>query len=340
MTTLNLGLAKDTLNKWTPWGSDDDQKSRPGAEFGCDLVRSAAGKIHVSRIADTSPAALSGLVAVGDELLRIDGKSLADWADTGIKLNDLTAGEEGTAVWLEVQLQVGDASSEASSLSRTVCLIRQKPLDEKGWAWSDVQSKVTSSASAIKSSFTFGAVPKISAPAQDKVSIAELGIDLKVLPEGQVVVEKVVEGGAAWLTAQGKLEDSGGLLAEGDVIRAVNNQALSGDAGAAASAASAASSLLSVAKVTSAFSGNTHTNIETLNRAAQLLRGSVFSRVDITLERERCADSPVTITTVALVRAPLLKPKFVDLAKEFQRQVAALPAIPPSERASRREAKK
>ena len=45
--TLNLGIAQDTLTKWTPWGSGEDGKARHGAEFGCDLVRGSGGKIQV-----------------------------------------------------------------------------------------------------------------------------------------------------------------------------------------------------------------------------------------------------------------------------------------------------
>ena len=45
--TLGLGLATETITNWTPWGGESDGKERPGAEFGCDLVRSADGKIHV-----------------------------------------------------------------------------------------------------------------------------------------------------------------------------------------------------------------------------------------------------------------------------------------------------
>jgi len=54
---------------------------------------------QVSGIAQTGPTALSGLVAGGDEILAIDGKSLSEWAGDGVKLQELTAGEEVYIFW-------------------------------------------------------------------------------------------------------------------------------------------------------------------------------------------------------------------------------------------------
>jgi len=57
-------------------------------------LRTNTKTAQVSGIAQTGPAALSGLVAGGDEILAIDGKSLSEWAGDGVKLQELTAGEE------------------------------------------------------------------------------------------------------------------------------------------------------------------------------------------------------------------------------------------------------
>jgi hypothetical protein len=185
--TLNLGLAKETLSTFTPWQDSSGSSGRPGGEFGCDLVKGTDGKIHISRIADAGPAALSGLIANGDELLAIDGQSIAGWVDTGFKLNELTAGGEGTAVWIEIQ-----SCGVVAAPPQTLCLIRQKPLDANGWTW----SKVASSASSIKSSLALPkvGVPTLAAPlpSSQRSTIEELGIEIELTPENQIVVAKVL----------------------------------------------------------------------------------------------------------------------------------------------------
>jgi len=339
--TLKLGLAQETLGKWTPWvgGGEGGDKARPGEAFGCDLTRLPSGKVHVSRIAEGGPAALSGLLAVGDEILAIDGTSLADWTES-VSLHNLTAGEDGAAVWLEVApaaspppAQPDAAGGAREAPCRTVCvLMRQKPLDAKEWAWSDV---------SLKSALAWGAVSKLPGtslqqPDTQPVSVPGLGIEIKLSPEGQVLVSSVAEGGAAWLSAQGRLADSGGLLAVGDVLTEVDGQSFDPAAAtpAAPSTSAAAASLLKVAALASGTGGNKR--LEKLARAAVLLQGAdektgVFSRVCVTLERDGRS------MTAKVVRAPVLKAKYLAAATEFQQRVASLPPVPPSERFKRRE---
>ena len=141
--TLSLGLAQETLTKFNSFANTGERgKVSAGGEFGCVLAL-YDGKFQISEIAQTGPAALSGLVAVGDELVAVDGKCLRE---SGARLQELTAGEEGFPVWLELKPR---SKSSLESPSRTVRLIRQSPLDAKGWALSDVSSNISSSASSI-----------------------------------------------------------------------------------------------------------------------------------------------------------------------------------------------
>jgi len=331
-STLRLGLAQDAMGKLAPWSTaEGGDTKRPGESFGCEL-RQTAGKVHISRVSPGGPAALSGLLAVGDEVSAIDGKSLAEWTETGVSLQDLTAGEEGAAVWLEISPTAPPPSAGASTAgqpapARRLCvLIRQKPLDGKGYAWSDV---------SIKSALPWGAgiAPKLPGrtlrPDTHPVPVPSLGIEIVLSPEGQVLVSSVAEGGAVWLSARGRLEDAGGLLQVGDQVLAVDGQPLDW---APATTAAAAASLLKVAALTSGLGGNPR--LEKLTRAAEMLEGSLrgeFSRVHVALERDG------KLTTAEIVRAPVLKAKDLEAAAEFQRRVASLPPVPPSARFKRRE---
>jgi hypothetical protein len=327
-----LGLAQDAMGKLAPWSaSEGGDTKRPGESFGCEL-RQTAGKVHISRVSPGGPAALSGLLAVGDEVSAIDGKSLAEWTETGVSLQDLTAGEEGAAVWLEISPTAPPPAAGASTAgqpapARRLCvLIRQKPLDGKGYAWSDV---------SLKSALPWGAgiAPKLPGrtlrPDTHPVPVPSLGIEIILSPEGQVLVSSVAEGGAVWLSARGRLEDAGGLLQVGDQMLAVDGQPLDW---APATTGAAAASLLKVAALTSGLGGNPR--LEKLTRAAEMLEGSlhgVFSRVFVALERNG------KHTTAEIVRAPVLKAKDLEAAAEFQRRVASLPPVPPSARFKRRE---
>jgi len=228
--TLSLGLAQETLTKFNSFANTGERgKVSAGREFGCVLAL-CDGKFQISEIEQTGPAALSGLVAVGDELVSIDGKCLRE---SGARLQELTAGEEGFPLWLELKPR---STSSLESPSRTVRLIRQSPLDAKGWALSDVSSNISSSASSIKSSLSVSSIksslPSVStitpsflkakdvrasqpAPSFDvgPTPIQELGIEVKLSPQGHVQVSSISEGGAAWLSAQGALEDDGGVIA-------------------------------------------------------------------------------------------------------------------------------
>ncbi len=229
--TLSLGLAQETLTKFNSFANTGERgKVGAGGEFGCVLAL-CDGKFQISEIAQTGPAALSGLVAVGDELVAIDGKCLKEG---GARLQELTAGEEGFPVWLELKPR---STTSLESPSRTVRLIRQSPLDAKGWALSDVSSNISSSASSIKSSLPSVSSIKSSLPSVSTITpsflkskdvrasqlapsfdvgptpIQELGIEVKLSPQGHVQVSSISEGGAAWLSAQGALEDDGGVIA-------------------------------------------------------------------------------------------------------------------------------
>jgi len=331
--TLRLGLAQDAMGKLAQWsGAEGGDTKRPGESIGCEL-RQTAGKVHISRVAEGGPAALSGLLAVGDEVSAIDGKSLAEWTETSISLQDLTAGEEGAAVWLEIAPTApppaaGACSHGQPAPARRLCvLIRQKPLDGKGYAWRDVSIK-----SALPD-WGAGIAPKLPGRTlrQDThpVPVPSLGIEIILSPEGQVLVSSVAEGGAVWLSARGRLEDAGGLLQVGDKVLAVDGQPLDR---APATTAAAAASLLKVAAPTSGLGSNPR--LEKLTRAAELLEGShhgMFSRVYVALERDG------QHTTAEIVRAPVLKAKDLEAAAEFQRRVASLPPVPPSARFQRRE---
>jgi len=238
---------------------------------------------------------------------------------------------QGTAVWLEIK---SDGKNATASSSRIVVLIRQGPLDAKGFSWSDVSSNVTSgvtslapSASSIKSTFNFNKVgaPKLGGVAPDKLPIPELGIEIKLSPDNQVLVASIQDGGAAWLNAQGKLEDVGGLLLVDDVLIAVD-----GDTFSSTSSAASSSSYFDVSKLSNALKFSSP-----LTKAAELLHGPQnleFSRLHITFERAGQSQ------TAVILRCPVLKAKYLENAKDFQRRVAGLPTIPPSARFSRRRA--
>ena len=92
-----------------------------GASVGLDLAVSSRRGVHVTRIVHSSPAALSGSLALGDVIVSIDAKPVND--ETGEEeLRAALAGEEGSPVWLEV-------SPAAGATVKMIVLVRQAPLE-------------------------------------------------------------------------------------------------------------------------------------------------------------------------------------------------------------------
>ena len=96
------------------------KKELLGASVGIDLEFSA-GRVRISKVLHSSPAALSGCIAVGDVIISIDAKEVS----LGTSEDDLRAalsGDDGAPVWLEIGTAPGAAA-------KMVVLLRQPPLE-------------------------------------------------------------------------------------------------------------------------------------------------------------------------------------------------------------------
>jgi len=130
-----------------------------GASVGLDVAISASKGVHVTKVVHSSPAALSGCIAIGDMITSIDVKPVSS-ETTEDELQAAFAGEPGSPVYLEICIS-------HSNVATMVVLIRQPPLEE-----------------------------------EPEELVGELGFHAEHDARGCLVVG-YVEGGAAWLAAQG-----------------------------------------------------------------------------------------------------------------------------------------
>ena len=280
-------------NAWNPFNKSEDKKSRPGGSFGCDLsIDVNDGSVFVARIALLGPAAISGQLAVGDVITKIDGKQLDRGSSDGESLHSLTEGEAGAPIWLEVRDKEG-------KFAATTRLVRQGPLDDKEWNWSKLKEI---SPFSSKTDFT-------KLPALGYANVLELGVVLKLNDAGNVSVSEIIEGGAAWLASQ---QQAGGMppIGIGDAIIEIDEKPLPKK---------------TVACAAEMLKGREFSRVK-----LKILREG--GEQEVMGEAAGTISCCLMSVQIFLVRITPIKQNHLENVIKFQNTISNLPPIPPSER--------
>eukprot|EP00288_Rhodomonas_lens_P002225 CAMPEP_0177731538 /NCGR_PEP_ID=MMETSP0484_2-20121128/22611_1 /TAXON_ID=354590 /ORGANISM="Rhodomonas lens, Strain RHODO" /LENGTH=312 /DNA_ID=CAMNT_0019244671 /DNA_START=138 /DNA_END=1072 /DNA_ORIENTATION=- len=213
---------KATVKKFDFFGlTAGGDKQRPGEQFGCELgIDMGSTKVYVAQMVNGGPAALCGDIAVGDQVLAIDGRELdSNGSSGGVKLGQLVDGEKGQPIWLKMQrAKAADGESEPEKYN--VRLLRQDPLADS-WTWSGAPEIVWNAVPDLANKTVKSVGGLI--PGAPKITGEGVGLDLKKGSAGEICVKSIAPGGSAWLRMHPPpLEGEPALFAVDDQILEVD----------------------------------------------------------------------------------------------------------------------